>query len=99
MQDLQHELSHLSGQLETVQKVSRTHELSNKSNLDDINIQNNSLLKELDEVNILYHYLHSSVLLVSQCLTWILYFMNGISVQSVPQKDFFECICMPIRGV
>lgn len=57
MQDLQHELSHLSGQLETVQKSTRTKEQSNKNNLDDIQLQNNSLLKELDVVSTLNEFM------------------------------------------
>ena len=53
MQDLQHELVHLRGQLSTVQRASKNHEQNSKSTLNDLNYQNNSLLQELDEVGLI----------------------------------------------
>lgn len=50
MQDLQEEVNKLVGQLNQVQKTSRTFEKSHRSNYDDLSIQNDSLHKELDEV-------------------------------------------------
>lgn len=50
MQDLQHELQHMRGQLSNVQKASKNHEQNSKSTLHDLNYQNNSLVQELDQV-------------------------------------------------
>ena len=51
MQDLQHELQHMRGQLSSVQQASKHHELNSKTNLHDLNYQNSSLVEELDQVS------------------------------------------------
>lgn len=50
MQDLQQELHNLSGQLDMVQKSSRSFEQTHRSTYEDLALTNNSLLTELDEV-------------------------------------------------
>ena len=54
MQDLQHELQHMRGQLTNVQKASKHHEQNSKSDLNDLNYQNNSLIQELDQVGLIF---------------------------------------------
>lgn len=50
MQDLQYEVSTLSGQLDVVQQTSKSFEKSHQSTYSDLSVQNESLHKELSEV-------------------------------------------------
>lgn len=83
MQDLQEEVSKLVGQLNQVQKTSRTFEKSHRSNYDDLSIQNDSLHKELDEVGdqLIKHIWYNVLEVLHDLVFSIVYVFSEVSSQ------------------
>lgn len=89
MQDLHQELNHLSGQLSSVQKASKHQEKSNKSTLQDLNLQNSSLIQELSEVKSYNHDLALQVQTLSKRIDGRLSNINGGGTASKRNSGIF----------